>query len=708
VSLVGRVDYRVIALPKKQRDLGMEAAEVEAPRTLPPPSRAELVDALRAVIPIPTSDRLFYVVDAMRAGISLREINELTKIDPWFLAQIERIVVAERQIEKGELGPAQLASYKRLGFSDVQIAKLAKKTPDEIRAARKKERVAPVYARVDTCAAEFAAHTPYMYSTYESESEAKPDATKKKVVILGGGPNRIGQGIEFDYCCVHAVQALRELGYETVMVNCNPETVSTDYDISDRLYFEPLTLEDVLAICEEEKPEGVIVQFGGQTPLKLAVALEKAGVRLLGTTADAIDRAEDRGRFDDLLTKLALRRPRSGVATGTEEAFKIAEAIGYPVLVRPSYVLGGRAMMIAYSRAELENYIHLAVEAARDAGTQAILVDEFLKDAIEVDVDCVADGRRAVIGGVMQHIEEAGIHSGDSSSVLPPHSLSPEIVLGIEEQTRMLALELGVVGLMNVQFAVKGGEVYILEVNPRASRTVPFVSKATGRPLAKIAAKVMAGHSLDELGVNDIEVPRHVAVKQSVFPFTKFPGVDTILGPEMRSTGEVMGISDTFARAFYKSMLSAGLDVRPPGEGANPGAGKPRKRSVFISVRDVDKPVACIIARRLRAAGYEIVATKGTAAALSRARIPNRAINKVGEGSPHAVDEIRSGTIAMVVNTTFGAREVKDSYSLRRQTLLMNIPYFTTISAALAACDALESAQGDGGVRVRSLQEWGQ
>jgi carbamoyl-phosphate synthase large subunit len=701
-SLIGRVDYRLLAMPKKHRDLAMEAAEMEAPKSLPPPNHEELVGALRAVIPVPTADRLFYVADAMRAGIALEEIHQLTRIDRWFLAQLDRIIRAEEQIKQGEMGPAEMTSWKRLGFSDAQIAKLSGTTADEVRAVRKKQGVVPVYARVDTCSAEFVAHTPYMYSAYESESEARSDSKKKKVVILGGGPNRIGQGIEFDYCCVHAVQALRELGYETVMVNCNPETVSTDYDTSDRLYFEPLTLEDVLAICDEEKPEGVIVQFGGQTPLKLAVPLEKAGVRLLGTTADAIDRAEDRGRFDDLLTKLSLLRPRSGIATGTEEAFAIADRIGYPVLVRPSYVLGGRAMMIAYSRTELESYIHLAVEAARDAGTQTILVDEFLKDAIEVDVDCVSDGKRAVIGGVMQHIEEAGVHSGDSSSVLPPHSLSPEIVLSIEEQTRMLALELGVVGLMNVQFAVKGGDVYILEVNPRASRTVPFVSKATGRPLAKIAAKVMAGRSLDELGVTDIEVPRHVAVKQSVFPFTKFPGVDTILGPEMRSTGEVMGISDTFARAFYKSMLSAGLDVRPPDEGETK-----KKRSVFISVRDVDKPVACIIARRMRAAGYEIVATKGTASALARARIPCTAINKVLEGSPHVVDEIRGGTIAMVVNTTFGAREVKDSYSLRRQTLLMNIPYFTTIAAALAACDALESARGDGGVRVRSLQEWG-
>jgi carbamoyl-phosphate synthase large subunit len=703
VSLVGRVDYRVLAMPKKERDLAMEAAEVEAPKTLPPPRPDELVAALRTVIPVPKADRLFYVADAMRSGISTKEIHELTKIDPWFLAQIERIVRAEERIAKGELGPAQLAEYKRLGFSDAQIAKLTRKTPEEIRATRKEHGVVPVYARVDTCAAEFVARTPYLYSTYESESESRAESgKKKKVVILGGGPNRIGQGIEFDYCCVHAVQALRELGYEIVMVNCNPETVSTDYDTSDRLYFEPLTLEDVLAICDEEKPEGVIVQFGGQTPLKLAVPLEKAGVRLLGTTADAIDRAEDRGRFDELLTKLSLRRPRSGIATSTEETVAIAEQIGYPVLVRPSYVLGGRAMMIAYSRAELEAYVHLAIEAARDAGTQTILVDEFLKDAIEVDVDCVADGKRAVIGGVMQHIEEAGVHSGDSSSVLPPHSLSPEIVLNIEEQTRMLALELGVVGLMNVQFAVKGRDVYILEVNPRASRTVPFVSKATGRPLAKIAAKLMVGCSLDDLGVFDVEVPRHVAVKQSVFPFAKFPGVDTILGPEMRSTGEVMGIADTFARAFYKSMLSAGLEVRPPTEGESA-----LRRRVFISVRDDDKPVACIIARRMRAAGFDIVATKGTAAALQRARIPCEAINKVLEGSPHVVDAIRSGTIAMVVNTTIGGREVRDSYSLRRQTLLMNIPYFTTIPAALAACDALESARGEAGVRVRSLQEWG-
>jgi carbamoyl-phosphate synthase large subunit len=700
VSLIGRVDYRLLAEPKKQRDLGMEAAELEQPKSLPPPSPEELLRALRTVVPVATADRLFHVTDALRAGIGADELHRLTKIDPWFLAQLERIVGAEARIARGDLGPAAMREIKRLGFSDAQIAKLSGSCVEDVRAARARDGISPVYGRVDTCAAEFVAQTPYLYSAFESETESKTDPAKRKVVILGGGPNRIGQGIEFDYCCVHAVQALRELGFETVMVNCNPETVSTDYDTSDRLYFEPLTLEDVLAICGEEKPEGVIVQFGGQTPLKLAVPLEKAGIKLLGTSADAIDRAEDRGRFDALLQKLALRRPKSGIATGIEDAFRIAEEIGYPVLVRPSYVLGGRAMTIAYTRAELEAYVHLAVEAARDAGTQTILVDEFLKDAIEVDVDCVADGRRAVIGGVMQHIEEAGVHSGDSSSVLPPHSLSPEIVMSIEEQTRMLALELGVVGLMNVQFAVKGGDIYILEVNPRASRTVPFVSKASGRPLAKIAAKLMVGRSLDELGVEDIEIPRHVAVKQSVFPFAKFPGVDTILGPEMRSTGEVMGIADTFARAFHKSMIAAGLDVGAPAAG--------KKRKVFISVKDEDKPVACIIARRLRAAGYEILATRGTAAALVRARIPCEAINKVLEGSPHVVDAIRSGNIAIVVNTTIGAREVRDSYSLRRQTLLMNIPYFTTIAAGLAACDAIEAARGDTAVRVRSLQEWAQ
>ena len=699
VSLLDHVDYRALAEPKRQRDLSMEAPEVEAPRTLPPPNPDETRRALEKLVATPSAERLFYLGDAMRIGLSDEDLFRLTAIDPWFLAQIRRLVAAEGRMKRGEVGPSQIREYKRLGFSDRQIAALAGGSEDDVRAQRLASGTRAVYARVDTCAAEFVAHTPYLYSTYETESESRPDSNKRKVVILGGGPNRIGQGIEFDYCCVHAVMALREAGCETVMVNCNPETVSTDYDTSDRLYFEPLTLEDVLNIVDEEKPEGVIVQLGGQTPLKLAVPLEKRGVHLLGTTADAIDRAEDRGRFDDVLSKLALKRPRSGVATSFEQAVGVAESLGYPVLVRPSYVLGGRAMMIAYSKEELEVFAMRAFEAAREAGTQTILVDQFLKDAIEVDVDCVSDGRRCVIGGVMQHIEEAGVHSGDSSSVLPPHSLSPEIVLSIEEQSRMLALELGVVGLMNVQFAVKGSDVYILEVNPRASRTVPFVSKATGRPLAKIAALLMIGKTLDELGIDDAPVPRHTSVKESVFPFAKFPGADTILGPEMRSTGEVMGIAETFARAFGKAMLASGIDLALPSASA-------RRRRAFVSVKDEDKPAASHIARRLRALGFDVLATSGTAAALTRARVPAEVVKKVNEGSPDVVDAIRSGTIAIVVNTTRGAKEVRDSYSLRRQTLLANIPYFTTIAAALAACDALEVAEGEIAARVRSLQEW--
>ncbi len=697
VSLLDRVDYSLLAIPKKHRDLAMEAPEMEVPSAASLPSDDDQRAALKKIVGIPTADRLFYVVDAMRLGVTDEELHALTAIDPWFLAQLRRIVVVEAEIAKAPLDKANLRRFKRLGFSDRQIARATKKSEDEIRETRKALGVVPVFARVDTCAAEFVARTPYMYSTYDTESESGADeSTKKKIVILGGGPNRIGQGIEFDYCCVHAAMTVRESGRDAVMVNCNPETVSTDYDTSDRLYFEPLTLEDVLAICDEEKPVGVIVQFGGQTPLKLAVPLQERGVKLLGTTADAIDRAEDRGRFDDLLTTLNLRRPKSAIAMGASEALPIAQKIGFPVLVRPSYVLGGRAMMIAYSESELAVYVHRAVEAARDAGTQSILIDEFLKDAIEVDVDCLCDGKRAVIGGVMQHIEEAGVHSGDSSSILPPHSLSQEIVLSIEEQTRMLALELGVNGLMNVQFAVKGNDIYVLEVNPRASRTVPFVSKATGRPLARIAAQVMAGNSLDSLGIGEIEVPKHVSVKESVFPFAKFPGVDTILGPEMRSTGEVMGISHTVARALHKAMLASNQAV----------VATDKKKKAFISVRNEDKPAACVIARRLRAAGFTICATKGTAAALERARIPVETVRKVAEGTPHVVDAIKSGTIAIVVNTTSGGQEVKDSYSLRRQTLLANIPYFTTISAGLAACDAIEAARGETTPEVRSLQEW--
>jgi carbamoyl-phosphate synthase large subunit len=701
VSLVDRIDYRLLARePETERDLTRDAPPAAKPReTLPPPGGDEIKTALAKLVTVPTADRLFYVVDAVRAGISLERLNQLTGIDPWFLSQIGRIVAMEQELTNAaELGPELLRRAKRLGFSDVQIAAARDTDQASIRKLRAAQGLHAVYGRVDTCAAEFPAKTPYLYSTFETESEAEV-TDKQKVIILGGGPNRIGQGIEFDYCCCHAVFALRELGLETIMVNCNPETVSTDYDTSDRLYFEPLTLEDVLAITREEASRGellgVIVQFGGQTPLKLAVQLEQAGVRLLGTPADAIDRAEDRKRFDELLTKLGMRRPRAGTATSLDEARTIARDIGYPVLVRPSYVLGGRAMMICTADSELEAYVGLAIEAAREeGGSQVLLIDQFLRQATEVDVDLVSDGRRAVIGGVMQHIEEAGVHSGDSTSVLPPHSLDPDVVAQIERDARALALELGVIGLMNVQFAVKDRDVYVLEVNPRASRTVPFVAKATGRPLAKIAAKVMAGRTLDELGVDERPLPMHVAVKESVFPFSKFPGVDTILGPEMRSTGEVMGIALNFPAAFDKSLSASGFAL-------------PDRGRAFISVKDDDKGQACHVARRLRNLGFEIVATGGTADALRAARLPVERVNKVLEGSPHVVDQIREGRIQLVVNTTQGTKAIADSYSIRRNALLANIPYFTTLSAALAAVDALEFAHhAHGHVQVRSIQEW--
>jgi carbamoyl-phosphate synthase large subunit len=702
VSLVDRVDYPAL-LPKgdHRRDLTNEAPPaVDVRPSEPPPGPAELQAVLRRLVAVPTADRLFHVADAIRAGLRPDELHQLTGIDPWFLEQMVRIVRQELHLRNApELDRDLVRDSKRLGFSDTQIAALRASTEAEVGARRVELGISPVFGRVDTCAAEFPARTPYLYSTYESESEAEP-STRQKVIILGGGPNRIGQGIEFDYCCCHAVFALRELGIETIMVNCNPETVSTDYDTSDRLYFEPLTMEDVLAICREEASRGellgVIVQFGGQTPLKLAVPLERAGVRLLGTSADAIDRAEDRGRFDALLTKLGLVRPRAAIAHSVEEALAASRSIGLPVLVRPSYVLGGRAMTICWTEPELEAYAELAIRAARDeGGSQTLLIDEFLTHAIEVDVDCVADGRQAVIGGVMQHVEAAGVHSGDSTSILPPHTLDAEVVAEIETEVRALALELGVVGLMNVQFAVQDGRVYVLEVNPRASRTVPFVSKATGRPLAKIAAKLMVGKTIAELGIDDGPLPRHVAVKESVFPFSKFPGVDTLLGPEMKSTGEVMGIATSTALAFGKATLASGFNL-------------PDRGRAFISVKDDDKPAACHVARRLRNLGFTIVATDGTAATLRRARIPAERINKVVAGSPHVVDAIDLGKIQLVINTTQGAREIRDSYSIRRHALLANIPYFTSMASALAMVDALELRHLVGGraAQVRSLQEW--
>ena len=650
-------------------------------------SRGELEAKLKR----PNARRLWYLAEAFRAGMSTREIAALSGIDPWFLENLRQIVEEETRLRQeasgGQLSRGSLRRAKQLGFSDARLAQLCGTDEATIRRQREQNQIRPAYKMVDTCGAEFPAFTPYLYSTYEEESEAPP-SERKKIVILGGGPNRIGQGIEFDYCCVHAAFALKEDGFETIMVNCNPETVSTDYDTSDKLYFEPLTIEDVLAIVERERPLGVIVQFGGQTPLKLAVPLERAAVPILGTPPDAIDRAEDRERFAAMLEKLGLRQPPNGIALSVEEALRIAHSVGYPVLVRPSYVLGGRAMEIVYDDASLRRYMERALDAAPG---RTILVDKFLDDAIELDVDAVSDGHTVVIGGIMEHIERAGVHSGDSACVLPTMSIPPEVLDEIRRQTRALAFELGVVGLMNVQFAVKDGHVFILEVNPRASRTVPFVSKATGVPLAKIAARVMAGRTLEELGFLHEIVPPHVSVKEAVFPFSKFPGVDTLLGPEMKSTGEVMGIDGSFGAAFAKSQIAAGNPL-------------PTEGTVFISVRDADKPKALGIARRLARLGFPLLATRGTAAYLRAHGLAVEAINKVAEGTPHCVDAIRAGKVAMVINTPQGFGPQLDSFSIRRSALECRVAYFTTIAGAEAAVEAVEILRRQS-LGVRPLQE---
>jgi carbamoyl-phosphate synthase large subunit len=624
--------------------------------------------------------------------MEVEELYRLSAIDPWFLHQIGEIVEMEETIRAatkgGGMSAELLREAKAFGFSDRRLARLAGKKEGEVRALRREFSILPVYKLVDTCAAEFEAYTPYLYSTYDRECEARP-TDRPKVIILGGGPNRIGQGIEFDYCCVHACFALSADGYETIMVNCNPETVSTDYDTSDRLYFEPLTLEDVLEIVRVEKPLGVIVQFGGQTPLKLAVPLEREGVKILGTSPESIDRAEDRERFAELLHKLGLKQPNNGIARSVAEAKVIAARIGYPVLVRPSYVLGGRAMEIVYDADSLDDYMVRAVAASEE---HPVLIDKFLKDAVEVDVDCVCDGKVAVIGGVMEHIEEAGIHSGDSACSLPPYMLSPLIVEEIKHQTRELALELGVIGLMNVQFAVKDQEIFVLEVNPRASRTVPFVSKAIGRPLAKIAARAMLGKSLADLGFTAEVIPKHVSVKEAVFPFVKFPMVDVLLGPEMRSTGEVMGIDTNFAMAYAKSQVAAGSAL-------------PRAGAAFVSVKDTDKTLAAGIARRLRRQGFKILATRGTAAFLRAAGIEVETINKVKEGSPHIVDRIRAGQVQLVINTTETGETVKESFSIRRSSLMRNVAYFTTMTGALAGAMAIERLRLSE-LQVKPLQEY--
>jgi len=625
----------------------------------------------------PGPERIFYVGDAFENGFTRDEIHALTKIDQWFLAQIEDIVRLEMELDDlalADIDAERLRELKRKGFSDRRLAKLFKTTEGEVRARRHALGIRPVYKRVDTCAAEFATHTAYMYSTYEEECEAQP-TDRRKIMVLGGGPNRIGQGIEFDYCCVHAALALREDGFETIMVNCNPETVSTDYDTSDRLYFEPLTLEDVLEIVAKEKPAGVIVQYGGQTPLKLARDLEKNGVPIIGTSPDSIDIAEDRERFQKLLHELGLKQPPNRTARTEADALALAQEIGYPLVVRPSYVLGGRAMEIVHQPADLERYMREAVKVSNDS---PVLLDRFLNDAAEVDVDAVSDGRRVLIGGVMEHIEQAGVHSGDSACSLPPFSLSREVQDELRDQTVKLARALAVVGLMNVQYAIQNGVVFVLEVNPRASRTVPYVSKATGLPLAKIAARCMVGRSLDEQGVEGEVVPPYYSVKEAVFPFIKFPGVDTILGPEMKSTGEVMGVGATFGEAFVKSQLAAGVKL--------PSGGK-----VFLSVRNADKAAAIEIARQLHALGFALVATKGTAAAIAAAGLPVTAVNKVTEGRPHVVDMMKNGEISLILNTVDERRtSIADSRSIRTTAVQQRITYYTTVSGARAACAGLQ------------------
>jgi len=630
------------------------------------------LDLIQKELGEPGPERIWYVGDAFRLGLTVEQVHQHSKIDPWFLVQIEDIVKRE-QVLKGkhlaDLDKDTLYQLKRRGFSDRRLAKLLGTDQHAVRAYRQALNVRPVYKRVDTCAAEFATSTAYMYSTYEEECEAQP-TNRKKIMVLGGGPNRIGQGIEFDYCCVHAAFAMREDGYETIMVNCNPETVSTDYDTSDRLYFEPVTLEDVLEIVALEKPVGVIVQYGGQTPLKLARDLERAGVPIIGTTPDAIDRAEDRERFQQMLQEIGLKQPPNRTARTPEEALRLALEIGYPLVVRPSYVLGGRAMEIVHEQAQLERYMREAVKVSNES---PVLLDRFLNDALEVDVDALCDGDDVIIGGIMEHVEQAGVHSGDSACSLPPYSLSAEIQDELRRQTVQMAKALGVVGLMNVQFAIQGDTVFVLEVNPRASRTVPFVSKACGLQLAKIAARCMIGTKLKAQGVTKEIVPPYYSVKEAVFPFIKFPGVDTILGPEMKSTGEVMGIGRTFAEAFVKSQLGSGDKL-------------PRGGKAFISVRREDREKVIEIAQALADLGFQLVATKGSASALAAAGLKVTPVNKVAEGRPHIVDMIKNGEISFIVNVTEDKRAVADSYEIRRSALQQKVTYYTTLAGAKAAC----------------------
>jgi carbamoyl-phosphate synthase large subunit len=636
----------------------------------------------------PNSLRLFYIATAMQNSLNIDEIYQLTKVDPWFLHQIKEIVDAEVELKNATPSAELLRAAKQMGFSDRALASFWKMTELEIRQWRASEKIIPVYKLVDTCAAEFEAYTPYYYSTYETENETRP-STKKKVAIIGGGPNRIGQGIEFDYCCVHASFALREEGVESIMINSNPETVSTDYDTSDKLFFEPVTLEDVLHILQTEKPDGVIVQFGGQTPLNLARGLKAAGVPIIGTSPTAIDRAENRDRFQEIVTKLKLNQPDNDTAMDAEKALVVAERIGYPVLVRPSYVLGGRSMEIVYDPATLRTFM---AKALLISPGHPILIDKFLEDAIEIDVDAISDGKTTVVAGIMEHIEEAGIHSGDSACILPPVTISSEIMELIEKQTKMLAKEIGVVGLMNIQYAVKDGILYVLEVNPRASRTAPFVSKAIGVPLAKLATKVMLGKSLKELGFTEAPKPKHVSVKEAVFPFNRFPDVDILLGPEMKSTGEVMGIDHSFGLAFAKSQMAAGFKM-------------PTKGSIFISVHDYHKDKIVPVAKSFQDLGFKILATTGTAKHLISNGIEAVIIHKVSEGRPNVVDHIKNGDIQMVINTSVGRKSSRDAYHVRRGALTYNILYTTTLAGAKALSEATKAII-DEDWQVCSLQEY--
>jgi len=710
---IGRTFKEALQKGLRSLEIGRHGLGSDGKDKIPFPAEASFqtgayLDEVRKKLVTPNAERIFYIRHALLLGITVEEIHELTKIDPWFLHNMSEMIDLEKEIRSYgakvrdlELWKIQVPHQLRLpeqllrkakayGFSDLQLAYLLGVDENTLRRLRKEKGIRPTYKGVDTCGAEFEAYTPYYYSTYEMEDEAKI-STKKKVMILGGGPNRIGQGIEFDYCCVHASFALKELGFETIMVNSNPETVSTDYDTSDKLYFEPLTFEDVLHIIDLEHPDGVIVQFGGQTPLNLAVPLEKSGAKIIGTTPENIDRAEDRERFKALLKKLGLIQPPNGTAHSIENALRIASEITYPVVVRPSYVLGGRAMQIVYDDESLEEFVQQAVEASPD---HPILIDKFLEDAIEIDVDAVSDGEGCVIAGIMEHIEEAGIHSGDSACVTPPYSLSDELVETLRQNTYALARELEVVGLMNIQYAIKNDRVYVLEVNPRASRTVPFISKATGIPWAKVAAKVMVGKKLRDQGIQgEVEI-HHMAVKESVFPFSRFYGVDTVLGPEMKSTGEVMGIDTDFGLAFAKSQIAAGLRM-------------PLRGRVFISVMNKDKRSIVFVAKKLADLGFEIVATKGTAKVLANNGIPVQPVFKVGEGRPDIVDRIKNGEIHLVINTPSGKKPKADEVAIRSQSVAHNIPCITTLSGASAVVNGIESLLKRG-ISTFSVQEYHQ